>query len=73
MVWAGQIDEERYRLDNGITNNWTGWRKDFATFLVDCIGFTPEEAMNYDHMFKRFISPTHLETTLKSCQDILYN
>jgi hypothetical protein len=40
--------EERYRLDNGITNNWTGWRTDFATFLVDCTGFTPEETMNYD-------------------------
>jgi hypothetical protein len=48
MIWAGRIDEERYRLGNSITNNWSGWRTDFATFLVDCIGFTPEETMNYD-------------------------
>ncbi len=48
MIWAGQIDGECYRLDNGITNNWTGWRTDFATFLVDCTGFTSKETIDYD-------------------------
>ena len=42
-VQGVQIDDERYKLDNGISDKWAEWREDFATFLVGCGGFTYEE------------------------------
>ena len=49
MAQGVQIDEERYKLDNGISDKWAEWREDFAhTFLVGCGGFAYEEALQID-------------------------
>jgi hypothetical protein len=36
MVCAGQIDEECYRLDNGISDKWCEWRDDLQKHMVEC-------------------------------------
>ena len=48
IVWAGQIDDERYRLDTGISDKWYEWRDDLQRHMVECFEIPPEESMNYD-------------------------
>ena len=39
MILAGQINEERYRLDNGISDIWYEWRDDLQNIWLNVLRF----------------------------------